>query len=70
MERELKKAALFTKTTKEKISFGLIKVNSPEEMSLQLKIDSYPSLIAIKEGLEPMIYNSTLDYLQFVKFMR
>jgi len=63
MERELKKAANMVSKTREKLSFGIISVNTPEDLKLQLKVDKFPSLVAIKEGLDPIMYNSTLDYL-------
>jgi len=63
MERELKKAANMVRKTREKLSFGIISVNTPEDLKLQLKVDKFPSLVAIKEGLDPIMYNSTLDYL-------
>ena len=63
MERELKKAANMVSRTREKLSFGIISVNKPEDLKLQLKVDKFPSLVAIKEGLDPIMYNSTLDYL-------
>jgi hypothetical protein len=63
MERELKKAANMITKTREKLSFGIISVNTPEDLKLQLKVDKFPSLVAIKEGLDPIMYNSTLDYL-------
>ena len=70
MERELKKAVNLVKFTKEKISFGLIQIDQPSDLKMQLKVEKFPALIAIKEGLDPMIYVSTLDYLQFIKYMR
>lgn len=63
MEKELKKAANMISRTKEKISFGIISVDKPDDLKLQLKVDKFPSLVAIKEGLEPISYNSTMDYL-------
>ena len=63
MERELKKAANMVRQTKEKLSFGTIKVDKPDELKLQLKVDKLPSLVAIKEGLDTITYNSTMDYL-------
>ena len=36
MERELKKAAGLVKATKEKISFGIVKVSSHDDLSLTL----------------------------------
>lgn len=63
MESELKKAANMVSRTREKLSFGIISVNKPEDLKLQLKVDKFPSLVAIKEGLDPIMYNSTLDYL-------
>jgi thioredoxin-related protein len=70
MEAELKKAASMVRGTKEKISFGLLKVKEAKDLKMQLKIEKFPALIALKEGPEPIIYESTIDYLQFVKFMR
>ena len=48
MERELKKAAGLVKASKEKISFGIMKVSSQDDLSLALKITTFPTLIAIK----------------------
>ena len=70
MERELKRAASLVRHTKEKLFFGIIEIHSPKDLTMNLKIDKFPSLVAIKEGLDPMIYGSTLDYLQFIKYLR
>jgi hypothetical protein len=48
MEKELKKAANMVRTTKEKIDFGIIKVESMEQLKIDLKVDKFPSLVAIK----------------------
>lgn len=48
MERELKKAASIVRITKEKINFGLIKLAQPEDLKMDLKINKFPALVAIK----------------------
>lgn len=48
MERELKRAAALVKRTKEKISFGLMKVGSADDVSAEIQITKFPTLIAIK----------------------
>ena len=48
MELEMRKAADLVKITKEKISFGLLKVFQTGDLSAELKVDKIPSLIAIK----------------------
>lgn len=70
MIRELKRAANFIRHTKEKLYFGLIEVESKDDLKMNLKIENFPSLVAIKEGLDPVIYSSTIDYLQFIKYLR
>jgi hypothetical protein len=34
--------------TKEKISFGLITISHPGDLKMDLKIDDFPALVAIK----------------------
>lgn len=72
MERELKNAANLVRMTKEKINFGVIKVNNIDDLNLNLKINRFPTLVAIKEGQDPKVYEEgeDYDYLRFVKFMR
>ena len=48
MERELKKAAALVKITKENINFGLIRINQPSDLKMDLKIKQFPALVAIK----------------------
>jgi len=48
MERELKRASALVKRTKEKISFGLMKVTSNEDLSIDISVTKFPFLIAIK----------------------
>jgi hypothetical protein len=46
-------------------------VSNIDDLNLSLKVTHFPTVVTIKEGLDPVIYNDTnFNYLHMIAYMR